>query len=707
MSGTKTHRKNDSTCDETALLRGQSHSRESSGASNLSVKFTVTPDCDGGADGSGTAASIVTLTDETAPPSSSSRGVATRTPAVSASGSHYKDAASTTVPPVSILKAPTSGGAPSSPQLSSDRMKASGRPGGGGGHRKKRLRPEKQKSGKPPTAASSNNSPGAAADGDSEDEGGDGGYNRVDPDEIRVVDVGSRLQNGTCDTHDTPNTYNDGMLQNGDSKSHNSDYGSFHAATHANPANSDNSGGYQRHSRGEAATSSAGGQPPGGVSSKSKAGTDQVDHQSAAMATDQRQPLLDNSPADSGCSDDDAGVSSGYTRRKTRLHQRPSNDRPVRIEMGQEEDEDGGGGGGGSGGNDSLLAGAAGDLPIHIPGEPCKTFVAFIFLFFAWVATTTSLALTHDRVPDRPPLPDIILDNVTYQHWGLDVSEYIILISTWGAFLVCIFHKHRCVVLRRVFIMVGLHYYYRAITMFVTVLPVADEQYKCAPQLNSTEITAGVIATRVIKLLSGFGLSINGEHVYCGDYIYSGHTMTLVMGYLVVKAYSPKRWFLLHYASFCLSFAGILFLVLARGHYSIDVVIAYWITTRVWYIYHTMSNNGPLLKDSRNSRNYFKKMWWWYMFYYFECNVPVTVPREYNLPIPNRVLRLKPIAWIINLCTSDSPPSTDKREEPDATGAPGGGVESVSSEVARQDRNNLSDMEAGRSRATRGSSRDS
>ena len=79
------------------------------------------------------------------------------------------------------------------------------------------------------------------------------------------------------------------MLQNGESKSHNSDYGSFHAtATHANPANSDNNpsgGGYQRH-RGEAATSSAGGgQPPGGVSSKSKAGTDQVDHQSAAMAT--------------------------------------------------------------------------------------------------------------------------------------------------------------------------------------------------------------------------------------------------------------------------------------------------------------------------------------------------------------------------------------------------------------------------------------
>ena len=90
--------------------------------------------------------------------------------------------------------------------------------------------------------------------------------------------------------------------------------------------------------------------------------------------------------------------------------------------------------------------------------------------------------------------------------------------------------------LRRVFILVGLHYYYRAITMFVTVLPVADTTYRCADKLNSTEITPGVIARRVLKLLSGFGLSINGEHIYCGDYIYSGHSMTLIMVYLVVKA---------------------------------------------------------------------------------------------------------------------------------------------------------------------------
>ena len=34
--------------------------------------------------------------------------------------------------------------------------------------------------------------------------------------------------------------------------------------------------------------------------------------------------------------------------------------------------------------------------------------------------------------------------------------------------------------------------------------------------------------------MSGFGLTMNGNHVYCGDFIYSGHTMTFVLAYLVM-----------------------------------------------------------------------------------------------------------------------------------------------------------------------------
>lgn len=69
--------------------------------------------------------------------------------------------------------------------------------------------------------------------------------------------------------------------------------------------------------------------------------------------------------------------------------------------------------------------------------------------------------------------------------------------------------------------------------MYVTVLPVSSTTYYCSPK-SSNATTAFVIAKRAFQLMSGFGLSINGKHTYCGDYIYSGHTVMLVLGYLTI-----------------------------------------------------------------------------------------------------------------------------------------------------------------------------
>merc|ERR1719508_283123 len=102
--------------------------------------------------------------------------------------------------------------------------------------------------------------------------------------------------------------------------------------------------------------------------------------------------------------------------------------------------------------------------------------------------------------------------------------------------------------------------------MFVTVLPKADETYTCMPRKNDT--SALDYTKRVLTIISGGGLSINGKHVYCGDYIFSGHTMVLTMGYYAIREYSPRRFFLLHWLSLCTSVAGVILLLLARGHYS-------------------------------------------------------------------------------------------------------------------------------------------
>jgi len=78
-----------------------------------------------------------------------------------------------------------------------------------------------------------------------------------------------------------------------------------------------------------------------------------------------------------------------------------------------------------------------------IPGEPVKLIFAFLFLIFGFSASLLSLAITHDRVPKYSPLPDIFLDNLPYQTWGLDASEVIIIISVWTSAVIVIFHKHR------------------------------------------------------------------------------------------------------------------------------------------------------------------------------------------------------------------------------------------------------------------------
>lgn len=63
-----------------------------------------------------------------------------------------------------------------------------------------------------------------------------------------------------------------------------------------------------------------------------------------------------------------------------------------------------------------------------------------------FILTTASLALVHDRVPDRAtygPLPDVVLDNLEARNWALNVSEYIIMIVSNSATVLIVFHKHR------------------------------------------------------------------------------------------------------------------------------------------------------------------------------------------------------------------------------------------------------------------------
>jgi len=269
------------------------------------------------------------------------------------------------------------------------------------------------------------------------------------------------------------------------------------------------------------------------------------------------------------------------------------------------------------------------------PKELKKTIAALAIMCLNFVLTTASLSVVHEYLPEYDPLPDLILDHLPYQEWALFASELTIQIQVGVAIAMIVFHKHRTIVLRRVALMLSLLYGYRAITMMVTVLPKANPMYYCAPKLKSQDqvLTFGTVLYRVAQLLSGFGLTMNGKHTFCGDFIFSGHTMTLVLSCLAVHEYTSRRLWPLHWLYVLSTISGVCFLMLGRGHYSIDVLIAYWITTRLWCLIHSMASHASL-KQATNI-NYFSRIWWWSLFRWFECNVrPGPIPHGFNLPVP-------------------------------------------------------------------------
>lgn len=277
---------------------------------------------------------------------------------------------------------------------------------------------------------------------------------------------------------------------------------------------------------------------------------------------------------------------------------------------------------------------------IPYPRELKKTLVGALFMCFNFLATTVSLSITHERVPNQDPLPDIVLDFFRYQNWALTASEVLLSIQTVTAVLICIFHKHRFIVLRRLCLILGLLYGYRAITMFVTVLPISNTHYECDPKLSESgqTLTVLIVLKRAVKILSGFGLTMNGHHVYCGDFIFSGHTMIFLLCYLVIIEYTSKKLYILHWLAWINAITGVTLLLMARGHYSIDCIIAYWITTRLWYIYHSMTSN-PHLKQA-TSTNYFSRIWWWTLLRWFEENVKTgPLPNGFNLPLPKALCK--------------------------------------------------------------------
>lgn len=270
-----------------------------------------------------------------------------------------------------------------------------------------------------------------------------------------------------------------------------------------------------------------------------------------------------------------------------------------------------------------------------IQPEFFKTMISLGYAFLVTWITAFVMVVVHERVPDMkkyPPLPDIFLDNVPHIPWAFHMCEVTgtLLFCIW--ICVLIVHKHRMVLLRRFFALAGTVFLLRCVTMLITSLSVPGTHLECTPHDHKFDDSSNVRITEMVYLRisraytiwSGLGMSIQGVRT-CGDYMFSGHTVALTSLNFFITEYTPRNLYFLHTLTWLLNMFGIFFILAAHEHYSIDVFVAFYITSRLFLYYHTLANNQALMSHDSNRTRI-----WFPMFSYFESSVDGIIPNEYD-----------------------------------------------------------------------------
>ncbi|KAK0405639.1 hypothetical protein QR680_018105 [Steinernema hermaphroditum] len=282
-----------------------------------------------------------------------------------------------------------------------------------------------------------------------------------------------------------------------------------------------------------------------------------------------------------------------------------------------------------------------------------KLAIAFSYCLLSLLITAFVMVLVHDRVPDMktyPPLPDIVLDNLPLIPWAFEVCEIIAVCMATFWFGILFLHKHRVVIMRRMFSLIGTVFLLRCITMLITSLSVPGVHLECRAK------SYGSFSDKLWQayhIWSRLGMSIQGVRS-CGDYMFSGHTTAITLLNHFITEYTPESWYALHTFTWVLNLFGVFFILAGHEHYSIDVFIAFYISSRMFLYYHAYAYNHPNLTatDSRVRL-------WFPLGWFFESGGNGRVQNEYEFPLT--------FGWLYRLkrgCSKKlTPPSTPEVED--------------------------------------------
>ncbi|KAJ1664582.1 hypothetical protein EV178_003998 [Coemansia sp. RSA 1646] len=222
--------------------------------------------------------------------------------------------------------------------------------------------------------------------------------------------------------------------------------------------------------------------------------------------------------------------------------------------------------------------------------ELCRTLTAWGILFIIgiwmvicqqwsdmrWFRQMQHLGATTTPWPSYALLEDVVLEHlpVLERAW---ISDKLVGTSVFVCIIGCCVMspgwRERLMMVRRIGWMVAVLYFLRSITISVTTVP---------PSIGSCVILTPQSTWHVILATPQI---LAGSIGQCTDKIFSGHTAILTISFLFLRRYAT-HWVVVAYSAVHTGL-GILSVLLARYHYTVDVVIGLLMTLFVHHFYYS------------------------------------------------------------------------------------------------------------------------
>lgn len=174
----------------------------------------------------------------------------------------------------------------------------------------------------------------------------------------------------------------------------------------------------------------------------------------------------------------------------------------------------------------------------------------------------------------------------------MELVDSILGVLVFSTTLFALTRRCRWLILRRFSVIYGSLALLRTFTVFSTQLP--DSAEKCKTLTPSTTALSALDYYLVFE--KAMGMMIPVGSVTCGDMIFSGHSVLMMLcaltwhtyykvipGALSINKVKVVIWIL--------AGAGMLLVILSRMHYTLDVLLAIYLALTVWNAYHRCADD--------------------------------------------------------------------------------------------------------------------